>query len=322
MERRNVGVCVMLTLCLYLMPEVSPAASWGFALQNGDVNGDMARDVSDGIYLLSHLFLGGPAPVELAYCGASTPAVRNGDSNGDGAIDVSDPIRLLTWLYAGGTAPADECGQAEGEGAGKANGVPRVSPPNSKAFGKSLAEWLTIYWRWAYGGGSPEVGPVELMPLPAGEVTYAGSEPYWKDPTVYTGEIEVEFAPGTPFVLPEYAWVLERYDGYPDIADDTCFPEDQIRGAVTQMSLTIDGVTVMSDANKDDFYVNCTPFDPIVPYAEPTSYGSVAAIAWQGVGLVSPPLPPGDHVIHLYERYAIEGWFGVVYDNTWHVHVK
>ena len=95
-----------------------------------------------------------------------------------------------------------------------------------------------------------------------------------------------------------------------------------IKGAVTSMSLTIDGVLVMSDANKDEFYVSCTPFDPIIEYAEPTSYDSVAAIAFQGVGFVSPPLPPGLHVIHLYERYAIEGWFGVIYDNTWHVLVK
>ena len=34
--------------------------------KNGDVNGDLARDMSDAIYLLAWLFNGGPEPVALA----------------------------------------------------------------------------------------------------------------------------------------------------------------------------------------------------------------------------------------------------------------
>ena len=40
----------------------------GFALENGDTNGDLKRDVSDGIYLLNFLFQSGvspPAPYPL-----------------------------------------------------------------------------------------------------------------------------------------------------------------------------------------------------------------------------------------------------------------
>ncbi len=36
------------------------------ATQNGDVNGDTALDVSDAVYLLVHLFRGGPEPVAFA----------------------------------------------------------------------------------------------------------------------------------------------------------------------------------------------------------------------------------------------------------------
>ena len=38
-----------------------PADAEEVSNDNGDVNGDGARDITDAIYLLSHLFLGGPA---------------------------------------------------------------------------------------------------------------------------------------------------------------------------------------------------------------------------------------------------------------------
>ena len=42
---------------------------------------------------------------------------------------------------------------------------------------------------------------------------------------------------------------------------------------------------------------------------------------------MSPPLPVGDHVIHLYEQYVLDNYlgmfsFGVIYDNTWRIHVE
>src|SRR5262245_47346780 len=75
-----------------------PAAansSPGFAVENGDVNGDQRRDLSDGIALLGHLFLGGPPPVPLADCGIESPAVQNGDANGDGTRDLSDGVAIF-----------------------------------------------------------------------------------------------------------------------------------------------------------------------------------------------------------------------------------
>lgn len=28
---------------------------------------------------------------------------------------------------------------------------PLLAPPHSEAYGKSLAEWLSLYWRWYFG---------------------------------------------------------------------------------------------------------------------------------------------------------------------------
>ena len=48
-----------------------------------------------------------------------------------------------------------------------------------------------------------------------------------------------------------------------------------------------------------------TPFTPIVVYPAPSSYGSIAALSFQGVGIVARPLSEGVHVIHLYEPLII-----------------
>ena len=104
-----------------------------YATENGDANGDNERDVSDAVYLLSHLFLGGPAPVPLAYCGMQKP-VENGDTNGDAAVDISDSACLLGWLFIGGPAPVDACwGTNGGLGAGR-NLNPRIIPPHARAW--------------------------------------------------------------------------------------------------------------------------------------------------------------------------------------------
>ncbi len=202
------------------------------------------------------------------------------------------------------------------------DGAPRIAPPNSQAYGKSLAEWLGTYWRWYYSGADltqSKVGPVQLMPLPVGElISGSGTS---DDPFLFRGQLEITLPPGTPFVLPEFAWVGERYEGYPAVPDDSPIPDDVLLAGVHPV-LTIDGRTVLSDANKAAFYVPPTPFDPIVVYPEPSSYGSVAAVFFQGDGIVSPPLPPGVHVIHLYEPWIIPGLIALIYDNTWIVTVS
>lgn len=83
------------------------------AIENGDANGDWQIDVSDGISLFRHLFIGGPAPAPLG-CPSDK---RNGDVNGDSSLDLSDGVYILSFLFQGGSRPVDICGVFPGGGA-------------------------------------------------------------------------------------------------------------------------------------------------------------------------------------------------------------
>ena len=206
-------------------------------------------------------------------------------------------------------------------------GASHIASPHSSAFGKTLAEWMGVYWRWYYTGADlaqSKVGNVQLMPLPVGDQVSGSWTP--NDPAVLVGQLEITLPPGTPFVLPEFSWVGELYE---DGSVDPPMDNDVALNAAS-INLTIDGKTVISDANKAAFYVPPTDFDPIVEYSEPTDYGSVGDVFYQGVAFVSLPLTPGVHVIHLVEPIILEpgdyvglpDGLGVVYDNTWIVTVK
>jgi len=208
--------------------------------------------------------------------------------------------------------------------------TPKIAPPGGTAYGKTLGEWLGTYWRWYYSGANPDqskVGPVQLLPLPAADYISGTGAP--DDPALYCGHLELTLPAGTPFVLPLFAWIGERYQGYPAVADDIPIDNAAFLAAV-RPNLVIDGRTVITTANDAAFYVPPTPFDPIVTYATPTSYGSVAAIFFQSVGIVSAPLSPGVHEIHLYEPFIlpagayplIPSGLGTIYDNTWIITVR
>jgi hypothetical protein len=67
-----------------------------FKKQIFDSNGDGATDPSDIFYIVSYLFLSGPAPVN---------GMANGDANGDGIISPSDIFYLVNYLFEDGPAP-------------------------------------------------------------------------------------------------------------------------------------------------------------------------------------------------------------------------
>jgi hypothetical protein len=71
----------------------------------GDCNGvdGVSGDVTDPLFLLQYIFVGGPEPPCLAAC----------DSTGDGRIDISDAIYVLLYNFVGGPppdGPFPECG--------------------------------------------------------------------------------------------------------------------------------------------------------------------------------------------------------------------
>ena len=208
-----------------------------------------------------------------------------------------------------------------GSAAAATDGAPWIAPPVSQADGKSLTEWLSVYWRWYYGTAQDPaqslVGRVQLMPLPAGEYVSGSGSP--DDPAEFVGELAITLRPGTPFVLPLVALAGERYEGYPGVPDDD---PAAFSGTTMCATLTIDGRTVVSPANDAAFFVPTTFFDPIVTYPAPTSYGSVAAVWFEGIGIVSPPLLAGVHVIHLGAALIVPPFFGLIFDNTWTVTVS
>src|SRR5262245_61819213 len=107
---------------------------------NGDVNGDGTIDVSDAVYLLGGLFLGGPDPkaVDGPLPGHFPDAgpIGNGDVNGDRAIDISDAVYLLSSLFTGGPAPkALQCQPP-------ASGSPLPDTGQTKCYGDLEGEWI------------------------------------------------------------------------------------------------------------------------------------------------------------------------------------
>jgi hypothetical protein len=73
---------------------------WNFDLENyGDANGDGQIDVSDVVFLMNYLFIGGPTPQPLSA----------GDSSGDCVVDVADVVYLINYLFTEGPLPQPGC---------------------------------------------------------------------------------------------------------------------------------------------------------------------------------------------------------------------
>jgi hypothetical protein len=63
----------------------------------GDVDASGSYNITDGIYIFSYLFIGGPPP----------PCDDAADANDDGKLDMSDGIYILQYLFVGGPPPPD-----------------------------------------------------------------------------------------------------------------------------------------------------------------------------------------------------------------------
>jgi hypothetical protein len=65
----------------------------------GDANLDGSCDVGDAVFLINHIFKGGPAPDEANFA----------DVNADCAINVADAVYLINYVFKGGAAPLMGC---------------------------------------------------------------------------------------------------------------------------------------------------------------------------------------------------------------------
>lgn len=91
------GICA-LTLQLLRLPAVGRSGGLQLPANHeflrGDSNTDQVVDISDAVFTLQYLFLGGPEPECLAAA----------DANDDDQLDISDAVRVLAVLFQGGSS--------------------------------------------------------------------------------------------------------------------------------------------------------------------------------------------------------------------------
>lgn len=78
----------------------------GTAFRRGDANSDEQTDLSDAVFVLSYLFLGGEAP----------SCLQSADTDAGGQLEITDGVYLLNFLFLGGPeppAPFPDCGQGD-----------------------------------------------------------------------------------------------------------------------------------------------------------------------------------------------------------------
>ena len=75
-----------------------------FLFRRGDSNASGDLNITDGVFVLNYLFLGGPEPT----CQDAA------DSDDNGQLNITDGVRILNYLFLGGPAPPapgpDTCG--------------------------------------------------------------------------------------------------------------------------------------------------------------------------------------------------------------------
>jgi hypothetical protein len=178
-----------------------------------------------------------------------------------------------------------------------------------------LASAMAKYWTWYYGAvGSQQIGHLFLVPLPTNGTKISD------EPLIYQGDAKFTVRTGKTLVLPMSFFVGESYvDGTFD--DPANFPTDY---KASTLLLTVDG-RVIADSSRtklDCLYVDLTYFPQPIAYPEPSEYGSNAAIWMTGLGILLPPLSPGQHIIQLQVVSPLPFWqIDLGYYNTWYVTV-
>lgn len=188
----------------------------------------------------------------------------------------------------------------------------KAAPGQSSAFGKTLAQWQDLYWRWTYGNvsvptdsnGNAVANGVVLCPLPA---AFGDGTPAHLDVTLNNGQ---------PFFLPLWNLLGNNYsDGTP--------PDPLVSFDVFQtldLKFQIDGVTVLDKNNMLQYYSSFS-FDPAFPL--PADFAPYAGFIWlEGISLAHAPFTPGTHTMKLDAKNTIPAFgFTFEYHNTWTVTV-
>ena len=94
-------ICGGITVCLDPTPEgCATGTEPRFVRGDSDASGDM--NITDAVFVLNYLFLGGPAP----------PCLDSADADDDGSLSITDGVRILNVLFLGTGVipPPNECG--------------------------------------------------------------------------------------------------------------------------------------------------------------------------------------------------------------------
>jgi len=179
--------------------------------------------------------------------------------------------------------------------------------------GKSLASWMEIWERWAFGdttvptdkNGNAVVRGVVLMPDPGapGDGTPAS--------------IDVTLNEDQPFVLPLWVLLGTSYnDGTPP---DPFEPLSIFRTLI--INFQIDGRTLVNSNNALDYFSKFR-FVPAIPL--PADFSPISSIIWfEGIGVVHEGFDAGRHTLRLDAKNT-QPAFGTTFEfhNTWNVRVK
>ncbi len=76
-------------------PTCASSPSCQKRFERGDADGSGSINITDGIYVLNYLFLGGDTP----------GCLDAADTNDDGSVNITDGIYILNYLFLGGAAP-------------------------------------------------------------------------------------------------------------------------------------------------------------------------------------------------------------------------
>ncbi|MBD3218653.1 MAG: hypothetical protein GF310_10280 [candidate division Zixibacteria bacterium] len=63
----------------------------------GDANFDLSVNVSDAVWVINYVFIGGDEPQPVLACG---------DANSDDFVNVSDAVWIINYVFIGGGAPS------------------------------------------------------------------------------------------------------------------------------------------------------------------------------------------------------------------------
>lgn len=83
-------------------PSIAPDAAYRYQILPfpyicGDANGDESINVSDAVYIINYVFVGGGAPDPL----------ESADANCDSSVNVSDAVFIINFVFVGGNPPCD-----------------------------------------------------------------------------------------------------------------------------------------------------------------------------------------------------------------------